>query len=68
MNIKTVTVIGAGGTMGRNVSAIFASFGNAKVFMVGRDIQRIKNVIPKAVASVRADSIEKRSPVWSGAR
>ena len=33
MNIKTVTVIGANGTMGCNVSAIFASFGNAKVYM-----------------------------------
>ena len=27
--IKTVTVIGAGGTIGSNISAIFASFGNA---------------------------------------
>ena len=32
MNIKTITVIGASGTMGTNVSAIFAAFGNAKVY------------------------------------
>ena len=60
MKIKTVTVIGAAGTMGRNVAAIFASFGDAKVFMVGRDVQKIRAVIPKSIASVRADSIEKK--------
>ena len=38
MKIKTVTVLGANGTMGTNVSAIFASFGNAKVYMVSRDL------------------------------
>ena len=42
MNIKTVTVIGANGTMGCNVSAIFASFGNAKVYMVSRDMEKSK--------------------------
>lgn len=42
MKIQTVTVIGANGTMGCNVSAIFASFGNAKVYMVSRDIEKSK--------------------------
>ena len=37
METKTVTVIGATGTMGSNVAGIFASFGNAKVYCVGRD-------------------------------
>lgn len=36
MNIKTATVIGANGAMGSNVSAIFASFGDAKVYILGR--------------------------------
>ena len=40
MNIRTVMVLGANGSMGRNVSAIFASFGNAKVYMMCRDMQR----------------------------
>ncbi len=33
INPKTVTVVGANGTMGANVSAIFASFGNARVYI-----------------------------------
>lgn len=57
MNIQTVTVIGATGTMGANVAGIFASFGNAKVFCVGRNIEKVRKTIPRIVASVRADSI-----------
>lgn len=57
MIIRTVTVIGATGTMGANVSGIFASFGNAKVYMIGRDIEKVKRTISKTVKSVRADSI-----------
>ena len=57
LKIKTVTVIGANGTMGTNVSAIFASFGNAKVFMVSRDIEKSKKAALKAGKTVKADSI-----------
>ena len=57
MRIKTVTVIGATGTMGANVAGIFASFGDAKVFCVGRDIEKVKKTVPRIVQSVRADSI-----------
>ena len=57
IDIRTVTVVGANGTMGTNVSAIFASFGNAKVYMVSRDIEKSKKAIEKACRSVRADSI-----------
>lgn len=57
MNIRTVTVIGAGGTMGCNISAIFASFGAAKVYMV--DVERPINAIDRAIASVRSESIRK---------
>lgn len=56
-DIRTVTVIGANGTMGANVAGIFASFGNAKVYCVGRDIEKVKRTIPRIVKSVRADSI-----------
>lgn len=34
IKINTVTVLGANGAMGRNIAAIFASFGNAKVYLV----------------------------------
>ena len=57
LNIKTVTVVGANGTMGTNVSAIFASFGDAKVFMVSRDIEKSKKAALKAGKTVKADSI-----------
>lgn len=57
--IKTVTVVGANGTMGTNVSGIFASFGNAKVYMISRDIEKSKKAAEKACKSVRADSIRK---------
>ena len=59
LTVKTVTVIGATGTMGANVAGIFASFGNAKVFCVGRDIRKVEKTIPRIVKSVRADSIRK---------
>ena len=57
--IKTVTVVGANGTMGTNVSAIFASFGSAKVFMVSRDIEKSKKAALRAGKTVKADSIIK---------
>lgn len=59
MNINTVTVIGVTGTMGANIAGIFASFGNAKVYCVGRDIEKVKRTIPRTIQSVRADSIAK---------
>lgn len=57
--MKTVTVIGANGTMGSNISGIFASFGNAKVYMVSRDIEKSRKAVEKAAQSVRAGSIKK---------
>ena len=60
MNIKTVTVIGVTGTMGANVAGIFASFGDAKVYCIGRDIDKVNKTIPRIVKSVRADSIENK--------
>lgn len=57
LNIKTVTVVGANGTMGTNVSAIFASFGDAKVYMVSRDLEKSKLAAQQAGKTVKADSI-----------
>jgi len=59
MNIKTVTVIGANGTMGRNISGIFASFGDAKVYMVCRSLDAAKKAKMKAAVSVKAEAIAK---------
>ena len=55
--IKTVSVIGASGTMGANIAGIFASFGDAKVYCIGRDIEKVKDTIPRIVKSVRAGAI-----------
>ncbi|MGI6683905.1 MAG: 3-hydroxyacyl-CoA dehydrogenase NAD-binding domain-containing protein [Bacillota bacterium] len=51
-SIKTVTVIGANGTMGSNISGIFAAFGNTKVYMISRDIEKSKKAAIKAAKSV----------------
>ena len=53
----TVTVLGANGTMGMNVSAIFASFGCAKVYMVSRNLEKSKVAAQRAGKTVKADSI-----------
>ena len=58
MKIKTVTVIGANGTMGSNVAGIFAAFGGAYVYMVSRSKEKSEEAIERAVKSVRADSIK----------
>ncbi len=57
LSIKTVTVIGVTGTMGANVAGIFASFGHAKVYCLGRNLDKVKKTIPRIVKSVKADSI-----------
>jgi len=59
LDIRTVTVIGANGTMGCNISGIFASFGEAKVYMVCRNIEDAKKAREKAKISVRAEAIGK---------
>ncbi len=59
LNIRTVTVIGVTGTMGANIAGIFASFGNAKVYCLGRDLEKVRKTIPRIVQSVRADAIAK---------
>lgn len=59
IEVRRVTVIGAGGTMGAKVAGIFASFGNASVYLVSRDMEKSKAAVEKAVRSVRADSIRR---------
>lgn len=59
MNIKTVTVIGANGTLGIGVSGIFASFGNAEIYMVARSLEKAEKAIEKSAMSVKAHSITR---------
>ena len=59
MNINTVTVIGANGTLGKEISGIFASFGNAKVYMVARTKEKAELARKEAAFSVKALSVEE---------
>ncbi|QHQ60700.1 3-hydroxyacyl-CoA dehydrogenase family protein [Anaerocolumna sedimenticola] len=56
--IKTITVIGANGTMGYNISGIFASFGNAEVYMICRNLDDAKRAVNMAAKSVKAEAIK----------
>lgn len=58
LKINTVTILGASGSMGVNVSAIFASFGNAKVYMLSRT--KNEKSVSKAIKSIRCESIKSR--------
>lgn len=59
LKINRVAIIGANGTMGTNVSAIFASFGRAKVYMVSRSAKASQMAVERAAQSIRADSIKQ---------
>lgn len=60
MKINTVTILGANGTMGKNIAAIFASFGNCEVYMMCRSMEQAEIARCAAAKTVRADSILKR--------
>ncbi|MGX7419736.1 3-hydroxyacyl-CoA dehydrogenase family protein [Carnobacterium gallinarum] len=60
MNIKTVTVVGANGNMGSNVSGILAAFGGATVYLISRKIEDSELVVEKICKSVKAGDIRKR--------
>ncbi len=57
---KTVTLLGANGTMGAGSAAIVAAFGGAKVHMLARTMEKAQEGINKAVASVRSGVIESQ--------
>jgi len=57
VNIRTVTILGCNGTMGKNVGAIFASFGDAKVYMMARTKEKAEDAVREAGKSVKAGAI-----------
>lgn len=57
---KTVTLLGANGTMGAGSAAIVAAFGGAKVHMLARTMEKAREGIKKAVGSVRSGVIESQ--------
>lgn len=60
MKLSTITVVGANGTMGANVAAIFAAFGDAKVYMMSRSLEKSQVAVERAVKSVRAEAIKDK--------
>ena len=60
MEIKRVTILGANGTMGRNIAAIFASFGGAEVYLVSRTMEKSIHAKEMAYTSVRAESVKEK--------
>ena len=57
MKISSVTILGANGTQGCNLSGIFASFGKAKVYMISRSKDKSEKAVEDAIKSVRAEAI-----------
>lgn len=57
MRINNVLVIGATGAVGKTVSGIFASFGNAKVYMIGRDREKLEKIRKETALSVKSLSV-----------
>ena len=58
LNINKVVVIGATGAVGKTVSGIFASFGDATVYMIGRDKEKLEKARHDAALSVKSITIE----------
>ena len=55
--MKTATVIGANGTMGKNVAAILASFGDMEVYMMARSMEKAEKAVQDVGNCVRASVI-----------
>ncbi|MEG2082635.1 MAG: 3-hydroxyacyl-CoA dehydrogenase family protein, partial [Oscillospiraceae bacterium] len=60
MDIKNVAVLGANGAMGTDMAGLFASFGNANVYLVARNIEDARTAKKNAAKAIRAQSIEAR--------
>lgn len=57
---KTVTILGANGTMGAGSAGVIAAFGGCKIHMLARTTEKAKEGIAAACGSVRAGVIEPR--------
>lgn len=58
--IKTVTILGANGTMGAQCAGIIAGFGKAKIYMVAREIEKAEKGIKDACDSIKSETIKKQ--------
>ena len=60
MQIKTVTVIGANGTIGSKIGGMIAAFTDATVYMMARTMEDAEKGVRKAISSVRSSTLESR--------
>ncbi|EPI09086.1 3-hydroxyacyl-CoA dehydrogenase family protein [Enterococcus faecalis] len=60
MNIRKVVILGGNGKMGRNVGGVFASFGEAEVYLVARKYDDAKLAVEKAAKSLRSSTVTAR--------
>lgn len=58
--VKTVTVLGANGTIGSLCSGLIAGFGSAKVYLVARTIAKAKEGKARAMDSIKSESIKNQ--------
>lgn len=58
--MRTATIIGANGTMGKNAASIFASFGNMEVYMVARSMEKAEAAAESAGECVKSSVISRR--------
>jgi len=60
LKIDTVTILGANGSMGSQCAGIIAGFGNAKIYMIARDINKAEDGINRAIDSIKSEVIKKQ--------
>jgi len=58
--IKTVSILGANGNIGSQCAGIIAGFGNAKIYMIARDLEKSQEGIRKAIDSIKSDTIKNQ--------
>ena len=58
MKLQKIVVIGGTGTVGKNVAGIFASFGNANVYSVGRNLEKAGKACLESALSVKAITVK----------
>jgi len=59
MNIKRVTVVGANGNMGIGISAIFASYGKAYVYMIAKTYEKALDAKTRACKLIKNEGLKE---------
>lgn len=61
MEIRNVVILGGNGTVGSLMGALIAGFGNANVYLLGRDKKKLdEKLLERVYKSIKSDSIKSR--------